>query len=557
MNQQPLRVALIVDTTTVPDHVYAFMQWAGSQAGVTLSHLIVQGGGHAELADGRARNLHNRGRIAVILRRACFDLVVKAEDRLLARSPLFKDHLKTHDIANTLACLHLSAPKISSCGTELSYADEDIEKIKSLGLDLLIYYGSGMLRGEVLTASTFGVLRVCYGDKNQDQTEPPGFWEVYYRKDATAFAIRRLANDAENAKVLTTGQFPTKFFYLLNQAALYKKSNAHLMRLVAEIAQTRKLPSEAEYVRHHRAVAGIPGLSVQARYTWDRSAAIAYKLVTRLLLRRYYRWGFAFSRNDWKSVVLGQSNRVENPPNHFLADPFVIREGDRDFCFVEDYDYSRRLGHIAVYEFKGNHAEPVGNAIVEPFHMSFPYLFRFGGKLYMCPETNQKKEIRIYECVKFPLEWRLAKVLMDGISAVDTMIFEKGGTWWLFTNIDPANADDNCSELFIFSSDDPVNGSWEPHRRNPVFINSAKARNAGLLFDGDDVYRVAQKQAFDMYGHGFSINKIIALDKEQYIESEVRAVRPNFFPDLKGTHHMHSNGNVSVFDYVKHMAVGK
>jgi hypothetical protein len=280
-------------------------------------------------------------------------------------------------------------------------------------------------------------------------------------------------------------------------------------------------------------------------------------VVGRLLLKRHYRWGVAFSRNDWKSVVMGESHRVANPPNHFLADPFVIREGGRDFCFVEDYDYAVRKGHISVYELKGNIAEPLGNAIVEPFHMSFPYLFRFGSKLYMCPETNANKQIRLYECVNFPLEWRLCKVLMDGVSAVDTMLFEKDNIWWMFTNIDPANADDNCSELFIFFTDDPVNGEWTAHSENPVIIDSSKARNAGLLFDGKDVYRVAQKQAFDLYGHGFSINKVLVLNTEQYAETQVRAVKPNFFANLKGTHHMHSNGEVSVFDYLRHMAISK
>jgi hypothetical protein len=45
-------------------------------------------------------------------------------------------------------------------------------------------------------------------------------------------------------------------------------------------------------------------------------------------------------------------------------DPFVVTEGGRDFCFVEDYDYRKRNGCISVYELKAKTAERLGEAIV-------------------------------------------------------------------------------------------------------------------------------------------------------------------------------------------------
>jgi hypothetical protein len=555
MNHPEFNVALIVDSEIVPKHVHELVQWSKLQSNLKISHIIVQPAGQADKRIHNAASLSGAGKLIGQVRETLFALLIKAENQLLSRSLLFKDHLKIYDLRKELLHSVRVNPVISAPGLEYRYTDQDVSKIRSLNLDLIIHCGSGTLRGEVLQSSTFGIVSCYYGDDRLKRAGPPGFWEVYFREDATGFTIRRLTEETDSDKVLVKGQFPTKFFYLLNQASLYKKSNAHLKQLIAQVASTRSLPAQGQSGSCFNKLSETPSLAVQIKYTYDRNAAIAYKLVTRLLLKRYYRWGFAFSRNDWKNTVMGQSNRVKNPPNHFLADPFVIRERERDFCFVEDYDYGRKKGCISVYELKGNSAEPLGEAIVEPFHMSFPYLFRFQGKLYMCPETNEAKQIRLYECTNFPLEWRLSKILMENISAVDTMIFEKGGVWWMFTNIDPANADDNCSELFIFSTDDPINGSWTPHPKNPVVIDSSKARNAGLLFDHDAIYRVAQKQAFDLYGHGFSINKILILSKDQYVETQVRAVSANFFSDLKGTHHMHSNGNVSVFDYLRHTAV--
>jgi hypothetical protein len=55
---------------------------------------------------------------------------------------------------------------------------------------------------------------------------------------------------------------------------------------------------------------------------------------------------------------------------------------------------------------------------------------------------------------------------------------------------------------------------------------------------------------FQQYGKGFSINKVTLLNKNLYEEELECAVEPNFFKNLKGTHHIHSIGNVTVFDYV-------
>jgi hypothetical protein len=59
-----------------------------------------------------------------------------------------------------------------------------------------------------------------------------------------------------------------------------------------------------------------------------------------------------------------------------------------------------------------------------------------------------------------------------------------------------------------------------------------------------------------MYGKGSSINKICVLSKEQYIETKLCSIEPNFFRKLDGTHHLHSNGDTSVFDYAeKHVQI--
>ncbi|MFP3741344.1 hypothetical protein SB860_41590, partial [Burkholderia sp. SIMBA_019] len=73
----------------------------------------------------------------------------------------------------------------------------------------------------------------------------------------------------------------------------------------------------------------------------------------------------------------------------FWADPFLWTGPDgRVVCFVEDYRYATGRAHISALEIVGHRAVDLGAVIVEPYHMSFPYLFAYEGALYMCPECS-------------------------------------------------------------------------------------------------------------------------------------------------------------------------
>ena len=160
----------------------------------------------------------------------------------------------------------------------------------------------------------------------------------------------------------------------------------------------------------------------------------------------------------------------------------------------------------------------IGVAVEESFHLSFPYLFEYRGELYMCPESSANRDIRIYKCVEFPLRWNLEKVIMPNVSAVDTMLFERAGKWWMLTNTGSAQIGDFQLELSIFSAKSPFEDQWVPHPQNPIFVDASRARNAGLIREGDRLFRVAQRQGFDFYGKSTTVNEIIQLDDSNYVE---------------------------------------
>ncbi|MGE3922400.1 MAG: hypothetical protein AB7G13_05630 [Lautropia sp.] len=412
-------------------------------------------------------------------------------------------------------------------------------------------FGSGILRGDILRAAEFGVLSFHHGDNDVNRGGPPGFWEVRHGADASGFVIQQLTDELDGGHVFVRGHIPTRSPYLSNQDALYRHAFPHLERLLLRIAATRRLPALLPAYPYAFPLRRAPGPFDATAYVLRQSAHWSRRVLRRIAGRRY-RWSVGYQAGDWRTAVLWKARVIENPAGRFLADPFVVTWQGQTCIFVEDYDYATAIGCIAAYVIEDGEARRVGVALAEPFHLSFPYVFEFEGQLYLCPESQAAAEIRIYRCLEFPLRWTLCATPMRGVDAVDTMIFRHGGKWWLATNIGRGSADEHYSELHLFSADHPLHGGWVPHPHNPVCIDSRKARNGGILRDGEVLFRIGQRQGLDQYGRAVSLNRIESLSETDYLERTERSLSAGFVPRGVGLHHMHSNGAWTVFDFARY-----
>lgn len=229
--------------------------------------------------------------------------------------------------------------------------------------------------------------------------------------------------------------------------------------------------------------------------------------------------------------------KVPNPPGRYLADPFLASTAEGDFLFVEDYSRHTRAGQISAFRVEPDaKIIDLGTVVREHVHLSFPFLFRIGDVWHMCPESSGYAEVRLYRCTHFPLEWHHVATPLTEVSAADPMIFEREGRWWLLVNIDSSGGRDHCTELHVYSSTDPLDGEWEAHPMNPVLADSRCARNAGLLFDGQRVFRAAQVQGFDCYGSSVILREIVTLTTSHYLERP--ASLPANLADVHLRHHI-------------------
>jgi hypothetical protein len=509
-----MKIALVVDSVNVSKYVYDLAEWGVNNPNVEFSIIILK---HIKIQKWFK-----------------YFILKKFESFYIKKHPLHYNHYSLFNL------------KSSSFPVIMVDVNTDLATVREMGADLLINCCYAILPEEIFSMSRFGILVLSL----YISWQTGGFWEVYFRKDQTFFSIKQYTDKPENEKTVFAGAFPTQLYFSLNQAVLCLKSFFYLKEIVNCLAQNQTLSS----FKSNNEFLASPHIR-EVFHSIFRMICKSFSLrLVKLFFhkQKVYQWGVAFQHTHWLEADLAKGIKISNPPDHFLADPFVITYNGVNYCFVEDFAYNVSKGIIAVYRLCKDHAERSGEALVEPYHLSFPYLFQFESKMYMLPDTRKSGELRLYECFEFPLKWQLKTVLMKDVNVVDTMVFNYNKTWWLLTNMDPGLSGERCSELFLFYSDDLFSGKWHPHPANPIYVDSNRARNGGLLYDKNGaIYRVSQRQGYNLYGKSTSINKIVYLDKFQYKEQELSQNKPDFFSNIAGTHHMHGNNEVVVFDYAQ------
>jgi hypothetical protein len=558
-----LSVGYLVDDGYQPGLIYDVIEKSKSAEHYSIDYLIVQTFAEDKNLLKRVYGLFKKREFLRFVAGFCFKAIFALERRLFVRDPKLKSAFDMHQLDTFhVPKIHVR-PLKSASGSVYRYRDEDLETIKKLNVDVLLNGQSGTFRGGILTVCEFGIISFQHGNDDVNSGGPPGFWEVFNQEPSTGFVIQRLPDELDGGDaqvvcdvvidrdVLMRGSIATVSPYARNLAQIYKKSSIFMHRFLEDLGKTRILPQTLPKSPYAHQLNTMPSLYVIALYQIKTFITTTRRHFNRRR-GKDQRWGVAYQfAENWQSSVLSRSNIIANPPYHFLADPFVFRHGDLDVCFVEDYDYRTNRGKISVFKISGDKYEELGSALDEPFHLSYPFIFTVDNELYMCPETGEIREIRLYKCTEFPLRWSFHKTLIKDVSAVDTNIFFFKDRWWLLTNIDSSELGECCSELHIFYSDAFDSDAWTPHAKNPVIFDSQRARNGGFFRDGEKLLRVFQRQGFDQYGESMGIAQITDLGTETYREEIVSTIEPRFAPKIIGTHSFSYYHGLLAIDFVK------
>jgi hypothetical protein len=202
----------------------------------------------------------------------------------------------------------------------------------------------------------------------------------------------------------------------------------------------------------------------------------------------------------------------------FVADPFIIRQSDRWYMFLEVMDEGDYTGKIALATSPdGLSWSYDGIVLREPWHLSYPCVFEWNGDYYMIPESGTSGAVRLYRASTFPTGWEIVCQVLHGAIA-DATPFRHSGIWYLFAS------DTKSESLRLFVADELI-GPWAEHPLSPLIDHDRRiARPAGRVVEWNGrLIRYAQDCA-KVYGNAVNAFEITELTPTRYSESEMGTV---------------------------------
>jgi hypothetical protein len=182
---------------------------------------------------------------------------------------------------------------------------------------------------------------------------------------------------------------------------------------------------------------------------------------------------------------LFKAEDVTDVPAKFVADPFLVKEDKIWNLFFEVYNNDTKQGDLAVATSTNTWTWKYEKVILdEPFHLSYPYVFKSEGEYYLIPESFEDNSIRLYKADDFPTKWSYVKTLVEGRDYVDNSIIFYNDKWWLFSSV-------GSNDTLYLHYADSLTGSWQEHLQSPIVAGDVhKARPSGrmIIYDGN-LYR--------------------------------------------------------------------
>lgn len=436
-----------------------------------------------------------------------------------------------------------------------TFAEQDIESIKSYQLDFILKFGFGNLEGASLNAAKFGIWEFHHSDPTKYQTKIPCFWELYNENIVTGASLQRVSKKPGQRILLKNGFLKTELFYPKNIDKIHFMSSDWPVEMCVDIRNNQfenlNTPSSLSTVKVHSS----PTNFELVKFFFKQLKILFKKAYKTLFITDYWNIGVA---NGPIQAFLDPENLPEVewfpklPKNKFIADPFGIYYNDKLHIIYEDFLFHERIGTTASLEFNDGKFRDNGIVIKEGFHMSYPFVFNHEGSIYCIPETYQANQVRLYKTVDFPKKWELDRVLIENYAGIDNTLLKHEGNWWLFSTDKNNGAHWNLNIFYAKN----VFGPWKRHPKNPVKTDIRSARPAGSVFSKNgDIFRPSMDYSEKVEGR-IVINKILKLTETDFKEESICTINPyqdTYFSDK--IHTLSEAGSFTIIDGAKELNV--
>lgn len=248
-------------------------------------------------------------------------------------------------------------------------------------------------------------------------------------------------------------------------------------------------------------------------------------------------YGYFDSLSNLKNIPIKQLYSIEdlkkrNDSTNFLADPFFIKDKDTFYLFFE-HQKNRPNAEIGLMvSTDGLNYIYKGTVLREPFHLSYPQVFKHKDDYYMLPETQGANNVLLYKAENFPFNWKVCDTLLHNIKLKDPTIYVSDTLNVLFGS-------NSEMTLFAFESNG-LREKWRPHKQ-AVVKRGTESRCGGRIIPQKDGFILPIQNTTKGYGYGVSLYKV-RFNKGNYIIEKLSHLHlkpQQFIPPFNGgMHHL-------------------
>ena len=256
-----------------------------------------------------------------------------------------------------------------------------------------------------------------------------------------------------------------------------------------------------------------------------------------------HRWLLGFIEEPLEDVINHKPYEIHYvtgiPRDRWYADPFILDYNDKQIILlVEEWRYINHKGRIAKLIIDRNNYQLLDEIILLELdtHLSFPFIIRKDGKVYVAPENSASGKWNLYEYDSVSEKLKPEKTIVSEplTDAISTDLLGK-------TLIFSTRLSEACgSVLSVYSS--------EGIKLQDIDFHTRVARGAGDWFEiGSKIYRPAQ-DCNGGYGKAVIIQEINNKSNGSYEFRDVLRIESTNLHFNRGCHTFNHYRELSVVD---------
>ena len=411
----------------------------------------------------------------------------------------------------------------------------------SVGCDVVIKIGMGLLRDPDSCGVRLGVLSYHHGDPAEFRGRPAGFYEILASRRTMGIIVQRLSNRLDGGVVHAFARSRVIGHSYRKTLAAARRNSKHLLWQALDRADKQKYISTATTGKNHR----LPGFWLSFKFL----TYLAARMIRRIFYGMFIEKKWQVTRVDLSANAVTPSSLPSSLPSNpsiniprgyvFLADSFYLPDGN---IVAEAMRQSDGKGEIVKIDSEGNClrlSDEIGR------HMSYPFSFKIEGANYLLPEVASWSRPFLQEIS--PAGDFRRRYFLHGLEEerlIDPSWIRVGVVDYIFAGKPGSEAD----ELYLWFSKNGIQGPYQAHPVSPIVVDATRARmGGGFLTHHGKCFRVGQDSS-GSYGDGVTICEVTLLNEYEYEELPVRQLKVT---GAQGPHTYVTRDSAALFDWYK------